>query len=84
MKICTFEGCTNKHFAKGLCVKHYDNDYYHKHKLRDKSKFKEYQRKFNKSEAGKLMFRRRDLKKYGLTIELYNKMVLDQNGKCKT
>lgn len=28
MKICKIKGCSNKYFAKGLCHKHYDEQYY--------------------------------------------------------
>ncbi|MBP1996569.1 hypothetical protein [Paenibacillus eucommiae] len=28
-KICSLEGCSGFHYAKGLCKKHYHYNYYH-------------------------------------------------------
>ena len=51
MKVCSVEGCNEKHCAKGLCHKHYDVE---RRKNKDKRKaLTEMQKKYSKTEKGK-------------------------------
>lgn len=77
MKACTKPGCERKHQAKGLCHKHYMNQYYLDH---PESREKARQRM---SRVPKPVSRDRQLRHYyGVGIEWYEKTLADQDGVC--
>jgi len=77
MKICSHEGCNEKHYAKELCLTHYTKEQY---KL---PKRKQCLETYNKSSKGKKNRKKHALKRlYGITLEQYNEISEKQGGKC--
>jgi len=59
-RICKIEGCEEKFYGKGMCKKHYNEDYFKSEKGKEirqrhskSEKRKEQQKKYSKSERGK-------------------------------
>lgn len=48
-RICDIKGCTNKHYAKGLCQQHYSQQYHQENRERQNKRSKDYY-KTNKKE----------------------------------
>ena len=49
MRLCTVEGCENKHLAKGLCNKHYARKHYYDNIETEREKARFYAKKFSKT-----------------------------------
>ena len=78
MKICSVEGCGRKHEAKGFCIKHYCEQPYIKE--RQKTNFiRWYELPGNKEKCRNTEL----VKAYGKTLDWYNQIFGDQNGRCK-
>ena len=88
MKVCSIEGCGAKHQGKGLCVKHYGIKYRKEHKAekaeyfskrycQDKQYYDDYYQK-NKDRSRNSSL----VRAYNLTLEQYDAMFAEQEGKC--
>jgi len=58
-------------------------DYNKRYSMANKGKIKNNMKKWYKSESGILSKRKRNLARYGITIDIYDSMLKNQNGVCK-
>jgi len=86
MRLCSIEDCTEKHFAKGFCRKHYYNAAHYMGEWKQNNpekiaaiKHREY---LKHAKDYRLRAYRHELKRRGWTLEEYNQAHKEQKGLC--
>lgn len=85
-KQCT-RRASSSHYAKNADAERKKrSEYYASSKEQFPERYKQYQQtNYAKHRDAKLAYsKRRTVEKYGLTVELYEEMLREQNGKCRT
>ena len=70
-KLCKIEGCNEKHFAKGLCRKHYDKQYFQD----NKKHFAEWRKQYYQTPSGKASNKAHSHNRRALTNDLTKETV---------
>lgn len=86
MKSCSVAGCQNPYSGKGLCKKHYDllPENKEKAKLREQIPHRKDQRKQARATPERKAYAKnwRLEKDYGITLELFQNLLVKQNNCC--